>query len=168
MTTASSSARIGPRMIKTTQRHCKGCGWHPNGGPTGTCWVCKPELALDEWPRKNELLKNKEPASTIGPLYQQAGLLDPSTTTKKMLHPLNAGLTRLYMKNVTTSAQHLLSMALRGPTLPSGGHGTSPLMELGLAMVRLDNINHEGRVSGNYTLSPVPTSPHITNRATPK
>jgi hypothetical protein len=74
-----------------------------------------------------------------------------------VLHHLNTGLTRLYMKNVTTSAQHLLSMALRGPTLSSGDHGTSPLMELGLAMVRLDSINHEGRVSG--TMPPPPPLP---------
>ena len=73
-----------PLMIKTTQRHCKDCGKHPGGGPAGNCWVCNPELAPDGWYRKDELLKKKL-ASTTGPLHQQAGLLDPSTTTKKAL-----------------------------------------------------------------------------------
>lgn len=72
-------------MITEDYHHCPGnCGNHiPKKLSATECWWCHPEKARNSWPHKTIALQKKlerQLASTTGPLHQQSGLQNPSTS----------------------------------------------------------------------------------------
>lgn len=70
------------QLITAGWKHCGGCGHH-HPPHCKTCFWCNPEKAPDSWPNKSlAIIKKAERqlASTTGPLHQQSGLQNPSTS----------------------------------------------------------------------------------------
>lgn len=70
-----------------------------------------------------------------------------------MLHDANKGLTKLFLKDVTTTAKHLIDIATKG------FGGASPLVELAMSNVNLDNVFHHGITYREYTAPPLLSLP---------
>lgn len=73
------------QMISTDYQHCPGgCGNHiPKKVSSDDCFWCHPEKAYEGWSSKTLALQKKlerQKSSTTGPLHQQSGLQNPSTS----------------------------------------------------------------------------------------
>jgi hypothetical protein len=92
------------QMISGHVKHCKGCGIHI-WRKSKECWWCHPDKASDKWKHKEKAIQLKEERqrSTTGPLYQQSGVANPSTSKNPpMLEDKNNTKSILFTSNMTS------------------------------------------------------------------